>query len=320
MTDTADFIESFLEHKYDSEKAHEYYMRTRQLKGRPRVEEDEVPTHSPSGAQLVDYDGTGPGRALYSDGSTYDGRGWNADRVSRGGSIERDEQQSNNSNRTPRARSRNERDEAQAQTSVGNTYSRSKSRNERDEEQSDRSNKGPSQTRIAREERLAEAQKKLDKARAAAKKASPSKRKQLESKLNAIEKKVKGLSNPFGKKDNKNKRLHETKARLDRVKQSAKKAPPEKKKSLFGKIHSVEKKLYKTERKISRKANDELQIQTEDVRNAWRVAKRPGLEEQFPRSARPRKGETKSQAKARARADTESILNPKPGKKRNVQL
>lgn len=95
MTDVDEFIENFfethgedniLEHaeikrRYDPVKARAYYLRTRKLKGRrkaapKRVEEDEVPMNSPSGAKLVDYDGKGPGKATYSDGSTFDGNGW----------------------------------------------------------------------------------------------------------------------------------------------------------------------------------------------------------------------------------------------------
>lgn len=185
MTDTAEFIEDFLAHRYDAEYAHEYYMRTRKLKGRPRVEEDEVPTRSPSGARLVDYDGTGQGRALYSDGSTYDGRGWNADRVARSGSIERDEQQSNNSNRTPRARSRNERDDAQSQNSAANTYARTKTRNERDEEQSDRSNRSGPKSRIEREEQRKTAQK--------------SRREELQNRLTKALKTVENKTDPKSK-------------------------------------------------------------------------------------------------------------------------
>lgn len=47
------------------------------LKTKPkRVEEDEVPMKSRSGAKLVDYNGKGAGKAVYSDGSTFDGNGW----------------------------------------------------------------------------------------------------------------------------------------------------------------------------------------------------------------------------------------------------
>lgn len=41
-----------------------------------RVEEDEVPATSPSGAGIVDYDGGGAGCAVYGDGFAYDGDGW----------------------------------------------------------------------------------------------------------------------------------------------------------------------------------------------------------------------------------------------------
>lgn len=47
--------------------------------GAPRVEEDEVPTASPTGAKIVDYDGHATGVALYSDGARFDGWGWNYD-------------------------------------------------------------------------------------------------------------------------------------------------------------------------------------------------------------------------------------------------
>lgn len=89
MTEAAKFVEEFLAHReYDAAKAHDYYMRTRELKGRKaatevkpkgkpkRIEEDEVPEKSPSGAKIVDYDGKGSGKATYSDGSYYDGNGW----------------------------------------------------------------------------------------------------------------------------------------------------------------------------------------------------------------------------------------------------
>jgi hypothetical protein len=42
----------------------------------PRIEEDDSPLKSPSGAKLVDYDGAGSGLAVYEDGTTYDGYGW----------------------------------------------------------------------------------------------------------------------------------------------------------------------------------------------------------------------------------------------------
>lgn len=86
--DTRAFAEQFvLQHAYDPVKAHAYYMEKRKLKGRKpgspkpptakRVEEDQVPAKSPTGAKIVDYNGAGPGRATYADGSTYDGNGWN---------------------------------------------------------------------------------------------------------------------------------------------------------------------------------------------------------------------------------------------------
>lgn len=88
MMDSRALVEEHvLKHEYDSAKAHAYYMRTRELTGRKkgaakpstpkRLEEDEVPTTSPSGAKIIDYNGAGPGRATYADGSTYDGNGWN---------------------------------------------------------------------------------------------------------------------------------------------------------------------------------------------------------------------------------------------------
>lgn len=100
MTDTNEFIENFLAHDYDPVKAREYYLRTRKLKGRKpgtainprskvgyngkplkpigkRMEEDETPDVSPSGAKLTDYDGGGLGKAWYADGTVYDARvGW----------------------------------------------------------------------------------------------------------------------------------------------------------------------------------------------------------------------------------------------------
>lgn len=90
MMDSRALVEEHvLKHEYDSAKAHAYYMRTRELTGRKkgtskakpptpkRIEEDEVPEKSPTGAKIVDYNGAGPGRATYADGSTYDGNGWN---------------------------------------------------------------------------------------------------------------------------------------------------------------------------------------------------------------------------------------------------
>ncbi len=46
----------------------------------PRVEEDEVPWRSPSGARLIDYNGRRSGSAVYADGRTFDGRGWQSGR------------------------------------------------------------------------------------------------------------------------------------------------------------------------------------------------------------------------------------------------
>lgn len=104
MSDIARVVEEIaLAHEYDPVKAREYYLRTRKLKGRKvgsaakpinpqsrigyngkplkklgsRMEEDETPNTSPSGAKLVDYDGKGLGKATYSDGSVYDAAvGW----------------------------------------------------------------------------------------------------------------------------------------------------------------------------------------------------------------------------------------------------
>lgn len=41
-----------------------------------RMEEDETPVKSPSGAKLVDYDGKGLGKATYADGLVYTSSGW----------------------------------------------------------------------------------------------------------------------------------------------------------------------------------------------------------------------------------------------------
>lgn len=107
MADVGKFIDNYLQHTlniapYDPQKAHEYYMRTRKLKGRnkgshsidnpgahrtydgktlpklgTRMEEDTTPNVSPQGAKLVSYDGHGLGRAVYADGHVYDARtGW----------------------------------------------------------------------------------------------------------------------------------------------------------------------------------------------------------------------------------------------------
>lgn len=98
MTNAEEFIENFLKHGLSPEDVkrynREYYLRNRKLKGRkissatkakaPRkmIQEDELPETSPSGAKLVDFDGKDGGRATYSDGSTFDGNGWNSDRSS----------------------------------------------------------------------------------------------------------------------------------------------------------------------------------------------------------------------------------------------
>lgn len=86
MTDVDEFLEEVLQHEYDPVKAREYYLRTRKLKGRQRkrVEEDQVPEKSRTGAKLVDFDGANGGRATYEDGTTYDGDGWNSDLKSKG--------------------------------------------------------------------------------------------------------------------------------------------------------------------------------------------------------------------------------------------
>lgn len=74
-------VEQFLlKHEYDPVKAHAYYLANRKLKGRkkgaakPKLNEDEVPDKSPTGAKILDF---ADGRATYSDGSTYDSDGWN---------------------------------------------------------------------------------------------------------------------------------------------------------------------------------------------------------------------------------------------------
>lgn len=114
MHDPDEFIQDFLSHLYSAEdrpydpvKAHEYYIRTRKLKGRKpgkkhmvghandhpqskvdihgkplprlgtRMEEDQTPNKSPYGAQLIDYNGNGKGKATYADGTVYDAnKGW----------------------------------------------------------------------------------------------------------------------------------------------------------------------------------------------------------------------------------------------------
>ena len=42
----------------------------------PRLEEDEIPWHSPTGADIKDYNGEGSGCAIYKDGAIYDSTGW----------------------------------------------------------------------------------------------------------------------------------------------------------------------------------------------------------------------------------------------------
>lgn len=105
LDEAAEFVQKFIQHAdYDPVKAHEYYMQTRQLKGRkpaqadppplPKtqagypgkphklgtmLEEDMSPMASPRGAKLTAYD-SGPhglGRATYADGNVYDAKtGW----------------------------------------------------------------------------------------------------------------------------------------------------------------------------------------------------------------------------------------------------
>lgn len=91
MIDVEEFIENVLQHKteYDPVEAHEYYMRTRKLKGRKPaqkkqkiLQEDEVPMKSPKGSKLLSFTGDRGGRAIYEDGSTYDSSGWNSGKVS----------------------------------------------------------------------------------------------------------------------------------------------------------------------------------------------------------------------------------------------
>jgi len=52
--------------------------------GRVKLEEDEVPYTTRTGAKIVDYDGTGAGSATYSDGSTFDEKGF-SQRAARSG-------------------------------------------------------------------------------------------------------------------------------------------------------------------------------------------------------------------------------------------
>lgn len=81
MTDANDGVDEFiLKHAYDPAYAREYYLKNRKLKGKKpnRVEEDQVPMKSKTGAKLVDFS-KGPhgmGQAVYSDGSSFDGNGW----------------------------------------------------------------------------------------------------------------------------------------------------------------------------------------------------------------------------------------------------
>ncbi len=42
MTDVGEFVENFLQHEYDPVKAREYYLRTRELKGRQKKASDVV--------------------------------------------------------------------------------------------------------------------------------------------------------------------------------------------------------------------------------------------------------------------------------------
>ncbi len=99
MKDPDNFVDHYLMHLYDPVKAREYYLRTRELKGREaasvdpkskvtydggpvvikpgtRMEEDQTPLVSPSGAKLVDYVGAGLGTAKYADGSVFTSSGW----------------------------------------------------------------------------------------------------------------------------------------------------------------------------------------------------------------------------------------------------
>jgi len=97
MRTVDEFLTDVLQHEYDPVKAREYYLRTRKLKGRKRkrVEEDEVPMKSRTGAKLVDFDGANGGRAVYEDGSTYDGDGWDSDTKGKGRGLDRSERFSN---------------------------------------------------------------------------------------------------------------------------------------------------------------------------------------------------------------------------------
>lgn len=53
--------------------------------GAPRIEEDTVPGKSPGGGTLKNYDGRGSGHAVYTDGSVYDGKGWQPGAQGKGG-------------------------------------------------------------------------------------------------------------------------------------------------------------------------------------------------------------------------------------------
>lgn len=89
MDAAVDFVEEFLSHRYDPQKAHEYYLRNRELTGRKpgaaavvppksrkNIQEDTVPMKSPTGAKLVDFNGKNGGQAVYSDGHIFDSNGW----------------------------------------------------------------------------------------------------------------------------------------------------------------------------------------------------------------------------------------------------
>lgn len=83
MSQADDFIKEFLQlqHAYDPVYARQYYLRKRKLKGRKPgskkiLSEDEVPSKSPSGARLVDFNGKDGGKATYSDGSVLSVDGW----------------------------------------------------------------------------------------------------------------------------------------------------------------------------------------------------------------------------------------------------
>ena len=51
--------------------------RNRARPGSKQLQEDEIPMrNTKTGARLVDFNGAGTGSAIYSDGSVYDGQGW----------------------------------------------------------------------------------------------------------------------------------------------------------------------------------------------------------------------------------------------------